>query len=189
MPLTSAHACSCGFAGYPEAIADADFAFVGTVVRADEPERPTGFDEAAYTFDIALSKEPMQSPFTVLALHGNGANCGIDMGLGEEWLVIASIEDGRPRTHLCTGSSPVAGLDPAVIAQAADLLTVEPAGTPPDRGETDAPEAVPAPSTTADAAVDVRLLVAGAVAAGAAVGLAAGVALARRRPGSGAGAS
>jgi hypothetical protein len=112
VPLTAAVACSCGFPGYAEAIASADVAFVGTVVGEREPALAQGMETARYAFDVSLSKTPMQSPYEMDTTFGNGANCGLDMGVGEEWLVIASQWEGRLETNLCTGTTLTGSLDP-----------------------------------------------------------------------------
>lgn len=136
MPVATVLACSCGFAGYPEVIQAADFAFVGTVVEADEPDEPVGFQEAAYTFRVQRAKAPMDSPFTIFSTYGNDANCGFDMDIGQEWLVIVQVHEGRPTTNLCTGSNPVGGLDAPTFEHVAAVLTEE----PPDTVESNAPE-------------------------------------------------
>ena len=55
VPFQSALACSCGFSGYPEAIAAADVAFIGTVVGAAEPGilADDVMPLATVTFDIS----------------------------------------------------------------------------------------------------------------------------------------
>lgn len=114
-------ACSCAFPGYIEAIASADVAFIGTVVGEEEP---AGFDErpmpeARYAFSIARSKAPMTSPFELGVVFGNGANCGFDMSLGEEYVVIASVWEGRLMSNLCHGTTLTESLEEV------DLLAIE----------------------------------------------------------------
>jgi hypothetical protein len=114
IPLDAALACSCAFPGYREAIATADVAFVGTVVGEKEPGPAlgaVGMPMAVYAFAVERSKQPMQSPFEVAATFGGDANCGFDMAIGEAWLVIASVWEGRLETNSCTGTTRVDGLD------------------------------------------------------------------------------
>jgi hypothetical protein len=111
VPLGTVVACSCAFVGYPEAVAQADIAFVGTVIGEAEPGNPGGLDTARYAFDVDRATTPLESPLEIDALFGNGANCGVDMAIGEEWLVIATIEGGRPTTNLCTGSTLTISMD------------------------------------------------------------------------------
>jgi hypothetical protein len=128
VPVATVSACSCAFLGYPEAIATSDVAFVGTVVGAEEPGvMPIGgFPEAAYAFDVERGKQPLASPFTVHSVVGNGANCGLEIDVGQRWLVLASMEDGVPKTSLCSGSTLFEGLDEATRAQVEPLLAEEP---------------------------------------------------------------
>ena len=125
VPIATVSACSCAFLGYPEAIASADVAFVGTVVGADEPAVLNGLPEATYAFDVERGTQPVASPFTVRSVVGDGANCGLDIDVGQRWLVLASMEGGVPTTNLCSGSTPFEGLDDATRAQIDPLLTEE----------------------------------------------------------------
>jgi hypothetical protein len=113
VPMEAALACSCGFPGYREAIAMAEVAFVGTVVGATEPEQPGGDINpmATVAFDVSRSRDPMPSPFELGVTFGGGANCGFDMAIGEEWLVIASAHEGRMQTNLCNGTALTDSLD------------------------------------------------------------------------------
>jgi hypothetical protein len=113
VPVYRAVACSCGFAGYEEAIAAADVAFIGTVVARDEPP-PFGEDimlTARHAFDVTRSKAPMQSPFSLEVAAGGGASCGLEMSIGEEWVVIASEWDDKLQTNLCSGTVLAESLD------------------------------------------------------------------------------
>jgi hypothetical protein len=137
LPLTTALACSCGFAGYEEAIAAADVAFIGTVVGESEPALAQGMETARYAFDVALSKAPLPNPFEMDSTFGNGANCGFDMGVGEEWLVIASEWEGRLETNLCTGTTLTEDLDPSEFNRIKLALSPnDPAALPEDPGFT-----------------------------------------------------
>jgi hypothetical protein len=127
-------ACSCGFLGYPEGIAAADIAFIGTVVGANEPDSlgPDGFARAEYAFDVERSASPIETPFRLQSWFGNEAGCGLDMAVGERWLVLASMESGAPMTDLCTGTTRHDALDEATLANVEPLLQVEP--TPAESG-------------------------------------------------------
>lgn len=125
VPIATVSACSCAFLGYPEAIATADVAFVGTVVGADEPAVMGGLPEATYAFEVERGTEPVASPFSVRTVVGDGANCGLEIDVGQRWLVLASMENGVPSTNLCSGSTPFDGLDEATRAQIDPLLTEE----------------------------------------------------------------
>ena len=130
-PIGSALACSCGFPGYADAIAAADVAFIGTVVAEEEP---AGFDggrpmpQAMYAFDVSRSKGPMESPYELSVAFGNGANCGFDMSVGEEYVVIASEWEGNLATNLCSGTALTQHIDPGELNRIEDALAVREPG-------------------------------------------------------------
>jgi hypothetical protein len=155
VPLESALACSCGFPGYPQAIADADVAFVGTLVAEREPlPGGDGFAEAQYAFEVTRARDPMTSPFEVNALFGGDANCGFDMSAGEEWLVIATSQEGKPTTSLCSGTARTKDLDAETRLVVDAMLGTDVATAPTDPG----PPTIPVPVLVAGAGV---VLVAG----------------------------
>ena len=134
LPVQTAFACSCGFPGYRDAIAAADVAFVGTVVGEAEPGVMAGdFPTATVAFDVTRAKAPMASPFELEVAFGGDANCGFDMAIGEEWLVIASAHDGRLQTDLCNGTARADGLadDTRLVIDAA-FEANDAAGVPAD---------------------------------------------------------
>lgn len=114
LPVTAVLACSCVGAEPAQRLAQTDVVFVGVVVEEREPEETTGFSEAIYIFDVELSAKPTATPYGVAAWWGGDANCGFDMDVGERWLVFATIEEGVPRTNLCHGTAPMAGVDPVL---------------------------------------------------------------------------
>ena len=124
-PTGTAVACSCGFSGYADAIAAADVAFIGTVVAEHEPN---GFDElmpeAIYAFEVARAKAPMESPYELSVVFGDGANCGFDMSIGEEYVVIASAWEGHLTTNLCNGTALTEHLDPGELGRIEHALAI-----------------------------------------------------------------
>ena len=125
VPISRVAACSCGFPGYQEAIAAADVAFIGTIVAKGEPP-PFGGDPmqtAPHALAVKLSKTQMPSPFELEVAAGGGASCGLDMSVGEEWVVIASEWEGRLMTDLCNGSTLAADLDPGELARIEGALS------------------------------------------------------------------
>ena len=142
VPLETALACSCAFLGYPEAIGQADVAFVGTVVDEAEPGQAAGgLETARYAFEVSRAKAEMASSVEVDTIFGNGANCGFDMAVGEEWLIVATLQDGRPQTDLCQGSARTIDLDAQTRALLDEALDPVQATTAPQ----EEPISVPAP--------------------------------------------
>jgi hypothetical protein len=149
VPASQAAACSCGFPGYEEAIAAADVAFIGTVVAQDAPPLLGGrpFETARHVFEVSRSKAPMQTPFALGVASGSGASCGLEMAVGEEWLVIATAWEGELQTNLCSGSVEANALDRGELASIRAVLPHDdPAATP-----TEDALAIPAPLLVAGA--------------------------------------
>jgi hypothetical protein len=113
VPTVTAQACSCAFSGYAEAIADADAAFVGTVIQVDEPppDRGNGMEQVRYQFTIERSRDPMPAWVAVHSHFGGEANCGIDLDVGQRWLIVAHGGAGRLETNGCTGTARLDAID------------------------------------------------------------------------------
>lgn len=142
-PTGVALACSCGFPGYADAIAGADVAFIGTVVAENEPDGFGGgraMPQAMYAFDVARSKAPMESPYELSVTFGDGANCGFDMSVGEEYVVIASEWEGTLTTNLCDGTALTEHIDPGELGRIEHALAVnEPGYAAPEAFRLDVP--------------------------------------------------
>jgi hypothetical protein len=128
VPFANANACSCArLGGLPEAIAQSDVAFIGTMVAIGEDERlGEHWETTRVAFEIHRANEEMPTPAVVNAWLGLEAGCGLDMAVGEEWLVIGHLQDGRVETNLCSGSMPLDGLDEQARDVVATALDVEP---------------------------------------------------------------
>jgi hypothetical protein len=135
VPVGVAHACSCLSLGGPvdaavAAAGDASIAFTGTVVGARPvPERPGGFGSmVAYAFEVDHASDDVETPLEVHALDdGGGASCGFTFGMGEEWFVTATAEDGALQTNLCRGNLRLEDLDPAEGERLRAALPEQPA--------------------------------------------------------------
>lgn len=156
VPVATVLACSCGFPGYEEAIASADAAFIGTVVSSDEPPPGAGdgLAEATYLFEVSATKAELPDRLAVVTPFGGGANCGFDMSVGEEWLVIVAIERGQPRTNLCHGTVPIEGLDAETRAIVVKTLTLPDPSAPVHSSSAAVPAGSARPSSDPPAAPD-----------------------------------
>ena len=131
LPLTTVEACSCAFLGYPEAIVDSDVAFIGTMRARGGTERVgDGLETTQVAFDVVRAKDAMTTPVVVDTWLGNGASCGLEMAVGEEWLVIAHLQDGRAQTNLCSGSTLLGALDEPTRQRVAAAMVTEPCRQP-----------------------------------------------------------
>ena len=143
MPLFHVAACSCAMLGTPdESIAAAEVAFVGTVVGAGEggEDRGLGMGTVRYTFDVERASVPAGTTAEVSSLDDpGGAACGFSFGVGERWLVMAGMQDGRLQTNLCSGNVLLSELDDRAVE---GILAALPNVPDPPAGEA----ASPAPS-------------------------------------------
>ena len=133
VPIDAVLGCSCvGFDSYEAAIAAADVAFIGTLLDEREPAQPVGIQPTArYAFDVGQSKGPVPNPFEIDATFGGDGNCGFDMTIGQEWLVIASEWQGGLGTNSCTGTTLTTNIEPEELEHIRGaLLPIEPAALP-----------------------------------------------------------
>ncbi len=138
VPIGAVTACSCAPLGFPDAIAESDAAFIGTVRSHGSTGQPRdGLQTVQVAFDVDRAKDAMTTPTVVDVWLGGDAGCGLDMGIGEEWLVIAQFDAGQPQTNLCSGSVLVDSMDEPMRKLVVDALDTEPVPAPND----DLPEA------------------------------------------------
>ena len=124
-PVTTVRACSCAGPAV-DFIRQADFAFVGSVLRSSEPL--LGMGASRYTFAVERARTPMANPF---AVEIQDTSCSVDMNEGERWLVMASRPRGEgqalPQAGTC-GSTPFDSLDADELAKVDEALTALPIG-------------------------------------------------------------
>lgn len=81
---------------------------------------------ATYAFEVERAKEPLLVPYEIDVWFGGDANCGLDMAVGEEWVVVALRHEGRLDANACTGTARVADLDPPTVARIEATLPRQP---------------------------------------------------------------
>ena len=102
-------ACSCIDTPYEELLEEADFAFEGTVVKLS---RASGGWLAQFRVESVIDGPKRTS--AMVWTPANQAGCGLEFGIGESWVVLASERPGGDRpyarkvydAHLCGGSHP-----------------------------------------------------------------------------------
>jgi hypothetical protein len=121
----------------PQAIREADAAFIGVLAGATEPEPagPEGVAEIAWTWDVERSRDPISaSRISVAAWQDDGANCGVTFAMGERWLILGEVVEGRMLTNGCMRNQRMDGTDPEGEELIESLVThpvapgAEPAG-------------------------------------------------------------
>jgi hypothetical protein len=172
VPIQTVRACSCAMpGGVADTIAQADLAFLGTVVDvAPAPQAPGDIGRTIrYAFEVERASVTTEAVVEVRSLDDpGGAACGFAFGIGERWFVAAHRDGQALQTNLCSGNIAVDGMPPDELAAASELLAAEPEAA----ADTE-PAAGGAPSP-------VLLLTIGA---GALAGLATIMIIAFRRPG------
>ena len=137
VPTTRVAACDCAFTELPQAIAQADVAFVGTLVGAEPlPAAGAPSEEIALTWQLERSRDPIDAQVvTVEAWPDDGANCGVTFAADERWLVLGHLEEGRLATNGCVRNHRIDGTDPDSEATIEDLVAVPVAGDGAAAGE------------------------------------------------------
>jgi hypothetical protein len=151
VPVQQAAACDCMFVELPDAIRAADVAFVGQAVERTPGGDNFGFPVTDHwTWSVERGRDPgMDATVRVDAYADDGANCGVSFGLGERWLVIASVHEGVIQTNGCQPNQRMDGMPPETEALVAELVG-ENAGS-----VAAAPPSIPGPLLLAFAAVAV----------------------------------
>lgn len=149
VPTARVAACSCAFSEMPQAIRDADVAFVGTLASADGAIPALGdptMDEIAWTWSVERSRDPMSATQASLdAWPDNGANCGVAFGIDERWLVLGHLEHGRLLTNGCMRNHRMDGSDPDTEGIIDEMVAVTVAVTPGGAPVEDSALSVPLP--------------------------------------------
>jgi hypothetical protein len=139
-PVSVVLACSCAFLGGPvdmarQAIADAEVAFIGTVVGTEPaPPDPAGFGPMVrYAFAVERATVPVDDLIEVRALDdGGGASCGFTFGINETWFVTTDQQDGVLHSGLCHGNLELEALADVDRDRIAAMLTAQPRSSPED---------------------------------------------------------
>jgi hypothetical protein len=135
VPTVSVMACSCMETTVEQAVADADLAIVGTLLAVQEPPADALDQPMAMEWAIERSRDPLDiNRATISGWPDNGANCGVSFGVGERWLVLASMTEGGLETHGCMPNRPLDAEDPESAA-IVDAMTPVGASATPDRAE------------------------------------------------------
>lgn len=131
VPLQRVAACSCAMTTLPEALRDADVAFVGRLVERIPGGDNFGFaplDEWRWT--VERSRDPgLAAAIATVAPTEDGANCGVLFAPGERWLVLAHESEGQLHTNGCLPNRLMDPADPEVDALVAGFVPVSGAGS------------------------------------------------------------
>ena len=162
VPTAQVAACSCAFSEMPQAIRDAEVAFIGTLVATDDAIPALGdpmMDEITWTWDVERSRDPISADRAVVdAFPDSGANCGVAFGLDERWLVLGHVEDGRLMTHGCMRNHRMDGSDPDTETIIDDDVTATVGVTPGEAPASESGLPLPMPMLVALAGAAVVLV-------------------------------
>lgn len=158
LPIERAAACSCLEVELPDAIRSAD---VAVVARLTERSGPSGdepmVEELNWTWTVERTRAPIEGDrLTVTAAPEDGANCGVTFGIGERWLLLATLHGGRLDTNGCMRNQRMDGSDPESEALISELVPLAVTAG----GETASGPPIPGPLALALGAVAIIVLVA-----------------------------
>ncbi len=121
-------ACSCAWTELPEAVREADVAFVGTLVGGSGQGTDSGLapqQPIVTTWAVERSRDALVGDRIEIATWpDDGANCGTAFGANERWLVLAYQGENGPETNACMRNHRIDGGDPESEALIQELVTV-----------------------------------------------------------------
>ena len=131
-------ACSCAGTELPEAVREADVAFVGTLVGGSAQEGAGGIQQPIVTtWAVERSRDPLDTDrMAISTWPDDGANCGTAFGANERWLLLAYQGENGLETNACMRNHRLDGGDPESEAIIEELVTVPvtASASPPDAG-------------------------------------------------------
>jgi hypothetical protein len=169
IPISQVAACLCAGGELPVAIPIADVAFVGVAEATADGPPADNQRRTLYTFSVERASRETGPTIEVAAWAGSGSSCGIDFGMGERWVVLATRWEGALDTNLCSGNLRVDDLEPAQRADLPRLLPIVP-----EAAQERAPEQVSTALERVLPAIAVGVAVLALVGAVAVVGIVAG---------------
>jgi hypothetical protein len=110
MHLTAAapsRACTCNGDPITKLFADADVVFVGTPTAWHDPNADASLRSSAdpihYAFNVELAWKGVDTDTLTVLTPAGGSSCGRSFQVGERYLILCHLRDGRPWTSLCSG--------------------------------------------------------------------------------------
>jgi hypothetical protein len=153
--LQRVSACSCAMTTLPEAVREADVAFVGQLVDHMPGGDNFGFpplDE--WRWAVERSRDPgVGATIATVAAMEDGANCGVLFAPGERWLILAHESEGQLHTNGCLPNRLMDAGDAEVDALVAGFVPVSGAGSTGGRLDVPVPILVAAAAAGAMAVV------------------------------------
>ena len=120
-------ACSCVGTELPEAVREADVAFVGTLVGGSAQGDGGGQVQQPIvtTWAVERSRDPLDTDrMAISTWPDDGANCGTAFGANERWLLLAYQGENGLETNACMRNHRLDGGDPESEAIIEELVTV-----------------------------------------------------------------
>lgn len=132
-------ACSCAWAELPEAVREAEVAFIGTLVGGSAEGKAGGAVQQPIltTWAVERSRDPLDTDrMSISTWPDDGANCGTAFGANERWLLLAYEGENGLETNGCMRNHRLDGGDPESEAIIQELVTVPvtASASPPDAG-------------------------------------------------------
>lgn len=112
----SAQACSCIEPPPPrEALAASDMVFYGQVIKTRRDANDINEGSLFATFRVRQIWKGELEPEIVIETAPNSAMCGVGFEKGDQYLVYASMQEGRLHTHLCTRTRQAVSTDEELV--------------------------------------------------------------------------
>lgn len=130
-------ACDCAWTELPQAVREAEVAFVGTLVGGSAEGSGAGGapQPILTTWAVERSRDPVASDrIEISTWPDDGANCGTAFGANERWLLLAYRGDNGLETNGCMRNHRMDGGDPESEAVIEELVTVSVTASTPPQG-------------------------------------------------------
>ena len=132
-------ACSCAWTELPQAVREAEVAFVGTLVGGAAQGNGGAIAQKPIltTWAVERSREALPGDrIDISTWPDDGANCGTAFRANERWLLLAYQGENGLETNGCMRNHRIDGGDPESEALIEELVTVPVTAraTPPDAG-------------------------------------------------------
>ena len=126
VPVATVFACSCATQEFPDAVRDADAAFVGRITHAVPEANDGPGGHVTYTFAVERARDAaMVGELVSVGASTDEGMCGVNLGERARWLIVAYATGGMLETNGCLPNSPMDEAPPEFQATVTELLPFE----------------------------------------------------------------
>ena len=126
VPVSTVFACSCATQEFPDAVRDADAAFVGRITHAVPQANGGPGGHVTYTFVVERARDAaMVGEVVSVGAAADEGMCGVRFEERARWLIVAYATGGMLETNGCLPNGPMDEAPPEFQATVTELLPFE----------------------------------------------------------------